>query len=68
MKRNMLHNATKKAAALLTAAVMVTAGTTPAWAASSYQEAEQTLSLIHIFWLIIFMCLPDIQMQKKAAL
>lgn len=43
MKRNMLHNATKKAAALLTAAVMVTAGTTPAWAASSYQEAEQTV-------------------------
>lgn len=43
MKRNMIHNAAKKAAALLTAAVMVTAGTTPAWAESSYQEAEQNV-------------------------
>ena len=43
MKRNILHNATRKAAALLTAAVMVTAGTTTAWAESAYQEAEQSV-------------------------
>lgn len=43
MKRNILHNATRKAAALLTVAVMVTAGTTTAWAESAYQEAEQSV-------------------------